>query len=263
MRTSWINPDPSYDAAADKFVEAVLDPARNSIFLRDLAAFVDRIAQPGLWNGLAQVVLKITAPGIPDVYQGTELWDFSLVDPDNRRLVDYEVRKTALDAILRGLETRGAAYVDGLMDAPENGHIKLLVLALGLRFRRRRQALLERGAFVPLRAQGTHADRVIAFARVHEDHAVIAAAGRFFLGLGTGKPCGDLWQGTLILPPEFSGRRIRNIYTRSETRLKPDAALPLPELFAHLPVALLDVSAPDGSFTTHHPTTARRQRPRE
>src|SRR5204862_1509360 len=96
VHTSWVNPDAEYDAVVQTFVARVLDEAASGEFLGDVRAFVRRVSHFGLFNSLAQTLLRITAPGVPDTYQGTELWDFSLVDPDNRRPVDYEHRRRLL-----------------------------------------------------------------------------------------------------------------------------------------------------------------------
>src|SRR6185369_16959967 len=134
VHTSWINPDTAYVTMVKNFVAGALDPARSAAPLRELEKFVARIARPGYWNGLSQTLLKIASPGVPDVYQGSELWDFSLVDPDNRRPVDWAARRALLAAMRSHPERDVAAMLADFMKSPEDGRIKLFVTsrALGL-----------------------------------------------------------------------------------------------------------------------------------
>ena len=262
--TSWINPNPDYDRAADAFVDALMDPERSSRFHESMETFVRKIARPGLWNGLAQVVLKVCAPGIPDFFQGTELWDFSLVDPDNRRLVDYRVRRAWLGAMSAELErvagsgrtpesAVAGSPVEGWFDAPEDGRIKLWVTAAALRARRRNREALELGAYQPIVPVGTAAAHVFAFARSappvpadgragkRDGQIVIAVVGRFLVSLGAERPCGPAWDGTrLSLPEALAGRTFREVLTDRIVRPTGDGGLPLPDVFRHLPVAILE-----------------------
>jgi (1->4)-alpha-D-glucan 1-alpha-D-glucosylmutase len=251
VRTSWINPNPPYDAAAEAFVNAVLDPERSAAFLSSVDAFVRTIIQPGLCNSLAQVVLKVAAPGVPDFFQGTELWDFSLVDPDNRRLIDFGLRRARLTGLLADFEARNAAAVASWFAAPEDGAIKLWVTAAALRLRRVRRAVFEQGAYQPLAVRGPAATHAFAFARTDGDDAVIAVVGRFFAtlaatreaGSGAPQPLGAAWADTtLALPPgPLSQRRFRDVLT-GQIIEPSDDALPLSAIFRHLPVALLEVA---------------------
>ena len=134
--SSWINPNRPYDDAVSAFVEATLDPQRGRPFLSALARLRQRVERPGLWNSLTQTLVKVTAPGVPDFYQGTELWSFNLVDPDNRRPIDFEARRTELTALLRAFERDPLKLANELVRRPEDGRIKLLVSALALRQRR-------------------------------------------------------------------------------------------------------------------------------
>jgi (1->4)-alpha-D-glucan 1-alpha-D-glucosylmutase len=165
LHTSWINPDEAYERAARDFVAAVLDPARSGEFLRDLDEFQQLTARAGMLNSLSQTLLKTTAPGVPDFYQGTELWNFTLVDPDNRRPVDYALRREMLASLREVGDGDVTEFVDGLLERPEDGRVKMYVTARALNFRRGRAELFSRGAYVPLRAAGRRADSVVAFAR--------------------------------------------------------------------------------------------------
>jgi (1->4)-alpha-D-glucan 1-alpha-D-glucosylmutase len=247
VHTSWINHDEPYEQAVDAFVSAVLDPERSKDFIADVTRFLAPVARAGYHNSLAQVLLKIAAPGVPDFYQGSELWDFSLVDPDNRRPVDYG-RRRALLRTLQGGEpgAPGAsardlpALAERLLAAPEDGRVKMLVVSRALTFRRSEPAPFQHGSYEPLQTAGTHAERAVAFARVHHDRAVIAVVGRHFTKL-SGPPVGAAWGDTrLQLPEALVGRRWRNVLT--EATLAAGRAHPLREIFAHLPVALLEAA---------------------
>jgi (1->4)-alpha-D-glucan 1-alpha-D-glucosylmutase len=244
--TSWINPHPAYDAAAESFVNAVLDPGQSGAFLKSIEAFARALAPAGLCTSLSQVLLKIAAPGIPDFFQGTELWDFSLVDPDNRRLVDFARREDWLRGMLAEVESQGAAPIAAWFDAPNDGRIKLWITAAALRLRRARRSLFEDGAYQPLVARGKTAEHVFAFARGEGPEAVLAVAGRFFATLGAGDPTGSAWgDGRLMLPAGtagaagLAGRRFRDALTGRSLTAEGDS-LPLASVFEHLPVALLE-----------------------
>jgi (1->4)-alpha-D-glucan 1-alpha-D-glucosylmutase len=182
--TSWIDPKPAYDEALAAFVRAV---KADEAFDADLAAFVQPLVGPGRVTSLAQALLKLTSPGVPDVYQGTELWDLSLVDPDNRRPVDYDARRRLLDKV----RSAGAEEVLGWDD---EGAPKLWLMHRALDVRRRKEASFGRGAgYRPLPATGARAGHVVAFVRA-DDVAVIVP--RLVLGLRDG------WADTTVdLPP--------------------------------------------------------------
>ena len=204
VRTSWINPNEGYDAAVRDFVRAILDERESLAFLADFAALLSRVAEAGAINGLAQVLLKLTVPGVPDVYQGNELWDFSLVDPDNRRSVDYKLRTRLLRDLSRDVEraekaggTRKAppshdpggpssslqTLVRSLVAQLEDGRIKLYVTWRALQLRRRCPALFEAGAYTSLEAAGSFRDNVCAFAREHGEDRIVVAVPRLVTGL--------------------------------------------------------------------------------
>ncbi len=247
IHSSWINPNPQYEEALDQFVRDVLDPTPENAFLRGLTAFVDRIKAAGLWNSLSQTLLKIAAPGVPDFYQGSEIWDFSLVDPDNRRPVDYGLRCRML-ATLRQMQEHGAVpLIEEATGHLTDGLIKLHVTSSALCFRKSHRDVLTKGSYLPLRAVGDRQNHVVAFGRSLGGCCTIAAAGRFFMALGatTGKPVGEaVWgDSELLLRRDyvrpayrdvFSGRTIETDY-RNGRHL-----LPLSEVFGHLPVALLE-----------------------
>jgi (1->4)-alpha-D-glucan 1-alpha-D-glucosylmutase len=240
VHTSWINHDEGYESAVAAFVDAVLDPRRSGAFLEDFARFHTRVARPAYWTSLAQLLLKIASPGVPDFYQGTELWDYSLVDPDNRRPVDFRTRRAHLETIRAEAERDPRALADRLMAAPDDGRLKMFVTTRCLQLRKTRHPLFQSGSYEGLAAQGARAAHVVAFARQHETGAVLAVTGRHFARLSpAGDALGSVWEDTkLILPSALIGRRWRDALT--DRGLGNDSgALPLGEVLAHLPVALL------------------------
>lgn len=247
VHSSWINPSPSYEETVDRFVRASLEASPGNAFLPEFAAFVRRIQSAGLWNSLSQTLLKIASPGVPDFYQGAEIWDFSLVDPDNRRPVDYALRANLL-ARIRKLQAQGPApLVEELMRDAADGAIKLFVTSRGLCFRKSNRELFESGSYFPLRAVGARQNHVIAFARSLGSRSLIAVASRFFLSLGAERrrPTGkEVWgDSALMLRRNLSRAAWRNVFSESVIGILPRngrPTLPLAEVFAHLPVALLE-----------------------
>jgi (1->4)-alpha-D-glucan 1-alpha-D-glucosylmutase len=237
VHTSWMSPDEAYEAGVRAFVERSLS---SEPFLAELAPFAARAARAGRLSSLAQVALKCAAPGVPDVYQGTELWDLSLVDPDNRRPVDFERRARALaeiDAELaKGPEARAA--LARRLSSPEglhDGRAKLLLLKTALHLRQALRELFLEGEYLPLAAEGPLARHVFAFARATTRRALVCAVPRLVLRpleAGGGR---IRWEGALPLVGGLP-RRWRDAVTGNA--LAGDA-LPLHALFADFPVALL------------------------
>ena len=157
VHTSWINPNPAYEAV-QHYIARVLDTQTQGAFLDDFLIFQRRLSHYGLFNSLAQTLLKITAPGVPDTYQGTELWDLSLVDPDNRRAVDYKRRYDVLRALRERLAAAAGedrrALIQELLTHKEDGRIKLYITTLALNCRRMHPGLFPRGAMSQRRAAG-------------------------------------------------------------------------------------------------------------
>ncbi|MFL5320178.1 MAG: malto-oligosyltrehalose synthase [Myxococcaceae bacterium] len=241
VHTSWTNPDPAYDEAMAKFIDQSL--TRNAPFKHGAFTFKQLIEHPGQLNALGQLLLKLASPGVPDFYQGNELWDLSLVDPDNRRPVDYTLRQRLLS------ELDGKASKDRLQLADElsthmaDGRIKLYVTAMGLRLRRSNEELFRRGDYLALDVQGEKARHLIAFARRHEDEAIVTVVPRFTVPLLAHGGLSASLRGThLVLPESFGSAPLRNVFTgeelapeRKEAGLTIDAGA----LLEHFPVALL------------------------
>jgi (1->4)-alpha-D-glucan 1-alpha-D-glucosylmutase len=249
QHTSWINTNDAYERGMTDFVRRVLDPADGNLFLRDLEAFTRTVRMPGALTSLSQLLVKIAAPGVPDFYQGTELWDLSLVDPDNRRPVDFERRRALVaDLDRRAAEGDARRLLGELLAAPGDGAIKLELMRQGLRFRARRRALFEKGEYVPLHAGGPRQRHVIAFARLHREtsEAALAIAGRFFVALGGADrlPVGpEIWAGSSIaLDPALPPGDWRDVLTGRTVQASDGdpRTLRLEDVFADLPLALLE-----------------------
>jgi (1->4)-alpha-D-glucan 1-alpha-D-glucosylmutase len=236
VHTSWTNVDVAYEAAVQHFVEAVLS---SPAFLEELVPFVRWVAAAGRLSSLAQVALKCAAPGVCDVYQGCELWDLSLVDPDNRRPIDWGLRAAMLDELTR----RAAAPEDRAALAREvstlrtlsDGRAKLLLLSLALRLRRDQPDLFLAGEHLPLQPEGKHAAHVLAFARRSGTRALVCVVPRLVLRLLEQSGGAIGWEGRLPLPPELAGR-YRDLVTGA---VHTGAPLDLGRCFGDFPVALL------------------------
>lgn len=242
VHTSWTRQNEGYEKAIKDFVAVILEPG--SGFLRDFIPFQVKISHWGMLNSLSQTLLRLTAPGVPDTYQGTELWDFSLVDPDNRRPVDYELRKQMLQELKGRFESHSscADFARELIDSKDDGRAKLLVTWLGLQQRRTRPGLFTLGAYQPLRAIGTNANRVFAFTRRLGAELAVVVVPRFGLELlsdSSGLPLGEVWKNTRLVNEELSGRPLRNIFTGESIRPEKDGSIPASEAFKNFPVALL------------------------
>jgi (1->4)-alpha-D-glucan 1-alpha-D-glucosylmutase len=244
QHTSWISPHEGYERAVGEFAAALLDPVRSADFLRDFDEFQRLTARAGLLNSMAQTLLKICAPGVPDFYQGTELWAFTLVDPDNRRPVDYESRRAHLASLRDAGEGDVSGFAGSLLERPEDGRVKMYVTTRALNFRRERAELFARGSYVPLGGAGRRADNVVAFARAHEGAAVLAVAGRFFTRLGVGREgplrlSREAWGDTALSLEGVGGGRYREVFTGREFDAR-GGTLGVSELLSPLPVALLE-----------------------
>jgi len=249
VHTSWINPNAEYDSAVMAFVAAVLDEAKNARFLQDFRVFQRRLHHGGLFTSLAQTLLKLTSPGVADIYQGTEIWDFSLVDPDNRRPVDYGLRQRMLVELkerLALMEGALPAFARDLTVAKDDGRIKLYVTYRALHCRRDHPGLFAQGEYLPVAPVGSRQDHVFAFLRRLQGRRALVAVPRLLAGLVPQDgllPLGpDVWQDTgLLLPAATRGERWRNLFTgevltTGENQGRP--YLPAALVFANFPVAL-------------------------
>ena len=249
VNTSWINPDSAYEDALMSFIDKVLDDRYPNRFLEDFISFQALITRCGMFNSLAQTLLKITSPGVPDFYQGAELWDLNLVDPDNRRPVDYTLRMVLLNDLNRAESVIDPVrLVRDLLGTKEDGRVKLYLVRKALALRNRRRELFESGRYLPFEVTGEKAEHVCAFERSLNLDAVVVVAPRFFTRLVSDAmdlPLGeDAWGDTrIVVPCEVPGSRYRNIFTGEIVSSITDdgvAVLKLAEVLANFPVAMLE-----------------------
>lgn len=200
LRTNWTVPNEAYERLAEQFARSLLDRSKSAPFLASLIGFVDRIAAAGALNGLTQLVLQCTAPGIPDTYQGAEFWDLSGVDPDNRRRVDFGAREAAQCGSAEGLDALAASWRDG--------RVKQRILSDLLKARRALPELFLNGGYDPLEVTGRRRDCVMAFARQQGDCALVCVVpirSRGVLGLGSLTPGAEWWDDTTVRLPPLNG----------------------------------------------------------
>jgi (1->4)-alpha-D-glucan 1-alpha-D-glucosylmutase len=237
VHTSWVEPDEEYEQGVVAFVDAILDTRRSNPFLEAFRPLQQRVAELGIYNSLAQLVIKIAAPGVPDFYQGTELWDLNLVDPDNRRPVDYELRRQALARLREG------AKPEDLLQRRADGTVKLFVMTRALAARARLRALFECGDYVPLPTAGTSRDCIFAFARRQNGAAAVACVPRLVGSLLSDRsepPIGTaVWSDTRVELGELGDARVfRDEFTGAPIDVV-DGTVAAAQLFERFPVSLL------------------------
>jgi len=242
VHTSWVSRNERYEQAVVEFVDALLT-TEPSAFLQELLPFQRKVARLGMYNSLSQVLLKLTVPGVPDIYQGTELWSFDLVDPDNRREVDYALRARWLDETARSAELdenslRG--FVQSLLEAMPDGRIKLYFTFKLLGLRAQLDAVFRFGDYVPLRVSGAQSDSIIAFVRSHEGSDIVVIVSRWFARLGGANalPVGaDAWQDTRVDVPS-SGTWLNVLTGERVVADEQQPGLLLADAFATMPWAV-------------------------
>jgi (1->4)-alpha-D-glucan 1-alpha-D-glucosylmutase len=246
VHTSWVNPNDAYVRAVENFVTQTLSPESGDEFMNDFSQFHGRIAYVGMLNSLAQTLLKMTAPGVPDFYQGTELWDLSLVDPDNRRPVDYAKRRVFLNELKRGEQTDRAGLLRDLLSHWQDGRVKQYLIYRTLNFRREQAELFQRGSYLPLFAAGKFRENICAFARRLDDRWVIAMAPRLLAGIlpAGPPPLGEpIWEDGVLPLPHGAATSWHNILTGESlsacTIKDKQKGLPLQQIFRSFPVALV------------------------
>lgn len=239
--TSWLRVNRVYEDTLINFIDSILD--ENSDFLRDFMEFQKTIAFYGVWNSLSQLLLKITLPGIPDFYQGTELWDFSLVDPDNRRPVDFTRRTKLLDTIVAAEGEDRLSLIRDLLSCWWDGRIKLYVAYKGLNTRRTYSELFPKGVYLPVKTLGEKRECVHAFIRSKQGCQALVAVPRFFTKLSEKGvlPVGEMaWGDGRILLPEGAPKNWLNVLTGEAIQASPgESTLSTKTIFSHLPIALL------------------------
>jgi (1->4)-alpha-D-glucan 1-alpha-D-glucosylmutase len=235
LRTSWLAPDEAYEKACRDFLFDILGPQRRDAFLHELSALVARISQAGAINSLQQTVLRLTSPGVPDLYQGTELWDFSLVDPDNRRPVDFAQRAAWL------VETPPSDFLSDW----RNGRVKLGVVQRLLALRAHLPELLSEGTYLPLTVKGKRAAHVVAFARRHANAWAVIIVTHLAAGLlnkGNDLPLVDAaqWEDTAVeMPAELNSRSLFDWMSTAAPKVEDNGLLLVRDALAAMPVAVL------------------------
>ena len=249
VTSSWLNPDESYEQAVVKFLDRILTLSDKNAFLEDFLPFQRRIAGYGIYNSLSQVLVKTLAPGIPDFYQGTELWDLTLVDPDNRGLVDFALYQERL-AELQGFQEKLAPIdlLQFLFQHADNGLIKMYITHAALHYRKTHSSLFLNGSYQPLESQGERSEHICGFLRQEANRACLTVIPRFYTQL-TGEPTklpigAPVWgDSCLSLPSELRGLTFRNILTQEIVSPQNDTdmvGLPLGQVFSYFPFALLE-----------------------
>ncbi len=244
--TSWANQNAEYESAVIEFVEKTIGAEASPEFLEDFLPFQQYVSQVGMLNSLSQVAIKLTAPGMPDIYQGTELWDFSLVDPDNRRPVDYGRRKRML-AELKKLDALPADECErelkSLSERPEDGRVKLYLTWKLLGLRKKAPELFENGSYEPLTVSGEKSEHLIAYSRRYQGMTLLVAAPRLNAKLLGGDIESDrrtLWGNTRIeLPSGTCWNQYRNVWARESGPSSRDAAsVAVSEILEKFPVGV-------------------------
>jgi (1->4)-alpha-D-glucan 1-alpha-D-glucosylmutase len=243
--TSWLNPSDAHEQAMARFIETILAP-ESGAFRDDFLAFQRGIARYGIYNSLAQLAIKVTAPGVPDFYQGTELWDFSLVDPDNRRPVDYERRRRLLQELEPSLGEPGAV-ANRLMASLLDDRVKLFATTMLLRLRREQREIFDHGTYEPVDADGARRDHVFGFVRAHRDRHVLVVVPRLITALAPDPqqlPLGDrVWGDTQIIIPRASATDYRHLFTADRIVAQRDGertTVRAADLFERFPIAVLE-----------------------
>jgi (1->4)-alpha-D-glucan 1-alpha-D-glucosylmutase len=259
-KTSWANPNVEYENAIAAFVKVLLSPTASNEFLSDFVPFQTYISRIGMLNSLSQLLIKLTVPGVPDIYQGNELWDFRLVDPDNRGSVDYSLRKQLLHDLQKWaigpegeIQVHARELAESVRSESKNdGRLKLYVTHRALQVRHQLRSLFQAGDYVPLSVNGEKADHLVVFARRHKNSAVLVVVPRLgarLLSEPANLPIGsEVWKDTRVeLPCNIQAETFRNAFTsedvlvekRGDTKFFPAATL-----LANFPVALLTSAHP-------------------
>lgn len=245
VHTSWMSPNGEYEAAVLAFVSELVTAPERSAFVANFVPFARRIARIGMYNSLSQVAIKVASPGVPDFYQGTELWQFRLVDPDNRAPVDYQLRRRMLEQLkadFAGPAGECAQRARALLSHLEDARAKLYVTWRSLSTRSAHRALFARGDYRPLEARGTHAARLCAFAREDAGVAAVLIAPRLVGALidAAEAPLGrEAWADTEVALPEAIAGSYRNVFTEEVVRCDAAHALAAADVLANFPVAIL------------------------
>jgi (1->4)-alpha-D-glucan 1-alpha-D-glucosylmutase len=243
--TSWLNPNENYEQAVSQFVCRCLNISTSPGFLKDFTEFESRIRKPGLYNALAQSLLHLTSPGVPDIYQGHELWQFSLVDPDNRRPVDFSKNRELLsemDATLAKPDLDRPLFITSLLSNMEDGRIKLFVLMQTLRFRHQHAALFRNGVYLKINIHGSGSDQLLAFARKDQHNFAIIVVPRLMAHILSDESLHNIWADTWLEIPQEAPRYYQELFSQNRVTAAPAEdylQLYVQDIFELFPVALL------------------------
>lgn len=234
IHTSWMNPNEEYDRDVRSFIHTILDPRKDNIFLKDMEEFVEFITPAGLFTSLSQTLLKLTCPGIPDIYQGCEVWNFSLVDPDNRREVNYEYLNSLLINI-ESFKERKELIVKSLMENLYSGGLKMYLIKEVLTLRKQFSSLFLKGDYIPHQSTGTKKNHVLAFTRALNGDTAIIISGRFFTSLLDTHHLKMNWEDTKIIG--ITPGKYEDLLTGKEFKINNE--VPLDHILKNLPVSVL------------------------
>jgi (1->4)-alpha-D-glucan 1-alpha-D-glucosylmutase len=242
VHSSWINPSEEYENAVSSFIAALLASSGRNLFLKDLRTYSRTLAWFGMLNSLSMTLIKLTSPGVPDIYQGNEIGDLSLVDPDNRRPVDYGLRARMLDQLEKMAQSAQLARdVKALAAAGLDGRAKMWLTWRTLEFRRNQADLFRLGDYLPLQPHGSHAEHVIAYMRRHGGRTVVVIAGRLWMKLGVAEgklPLGEQTWTDATVDAAALTRPLMNVLTGETVPLE-DGRIRLKDAFRSFPAAVL------------------------
>jgi len=255
--SSWIAPNLAYENAVSTFIKAIIGTIATSErnpFLADFLPFQQLVSRVGMLNSLSQTLIKLTSPGVPDIYQGNEIWNFSLVDPDNRRPVDYQYRRKLLDELQRNFPADSNDTINNIIKnvhklllTMEDGRIKLYLTWKSLRLRKQLEDLFLEGSYLPLQVDGLRREQLCAFARSWQNLAIVVIAPRFFtllMGQETLDPIGAaVWMDTYVdFPETLAGTNWENVFTGEILQLeRGERRFAVSQLLAHFPYSLLQL----------------------
>ncbi len=245
VHTRWTRPNQRHEEALQQFVARILSPGAAEDFLRDFRPFQRELAYYGMVNSLAQMLLKIVSPGVADFYQGSELWDLRLVDPDNRAPVDFERRIALLEQLTHDEASDAASLIRNMLEHWHDGRVKLFLVQKAIRFRREHAALFQEGEFLPVEAQGECRQNVVCFMRRRNGNQVLVVVPRWLSQVASSAGGRRDWRDTEVVLPANSSVRWQNVVTGHEVMAHQQSggqclegqSLKVADLFEQFPVA--------------------------
>jgi (1->4)-alpha-D-glucan 1-alpha-D-glucosylmutase len=245
VHTRWTEPNTAHEESVRRFIQKILSFQDNSTFLNGIAPFLKNVVHAGMINGLSQALLKIVCPGVPDFYQGSELWNRQLVDPDNRSPVDFQIRTDALQALADCANAETPGVANELLTHWPDGRVKLFVIWKALCCRRQHPALFREGEFIPLEVVGDQFHHILAFLRRRGKEQVLIVIPRWVANIPNSVDIslgGKFWGGTNLRLPPVASNSWHNVFTAKACDSRLDGNNPFLEvndLLADFPVALL------------------------